>query len=249
MKNSLLLLALFLCFNCINKTPDVDEEEYKKTQLEYEALKQELSISKDAFFTENKDSLIKKVNLFKRLKDTVTVFENVNKDSLFFLKEVQLTSLNYSLGRQTKVGEKVVFLPKRAEKFADVLSFYETYKQLYSCEDNNIEACKGMKTAVLKEFLDIKYAFVFEGYIIIEPSLDAKDSFASGLFFGSVLVYDLVKNKPLYQYSFTATNSEEISYREGGILSEKPIEVIKRDFNSNISKAFREKTKKHFNFN
>lgn len=64
------------------------------------------------------------------------------------------------------------------------------------------------------------------------------------------MVYDLVNNKPLFDYHYTATSSEQISYRENknGFSVDKPIDAIKRDFKRNVVTALAKKTKKHFNF-
>ncbi len=250
MKNTLILLTIsILFFNCVNKTPNLSEEDYKKEQLEYEALKKKLSADKSVFFKKNKDSLMKKISLFKKLKDSSTVFSDVNIDSLFYLKNVQLHSDNYRAGR-LKQGDKAIFLSKNDKKIFERTSLPENYEQLYSCLENN-QSCKYMETAILKDFLAIKYAFIVDGYTIMEPSIQDKSNFKSGLFFSTVLVYDLVKNKPLYKYSFSATNSKEISYRDSNrsYLKEKPRDVIKRDFNNNILLSFRKESKKHFNFN
>ncbi len=251
MKNTFILfIASFLLFNCVNKNPSLNEEDYKKRQLEYETLKKKLSVNRSLFFEENKDSIMKKIRLFKKLKDSSTVFSDVNTDSLFYLKNAQLYATNYRTG-SLKQGDKAIFLPKNDEKVFENTSLPENYEQLYSCLEDLEQSCKYMETDILKSFLDIKYAFIIQGYKIIKPSIENKTNFKSGLFFSTILVYDLVKNKPLYKYSFTATNSEQISYRDSNrsYLREDPIDAIKRDFNTNILVAFRKESKKHFNFN
>ena len=121
MKNILTLLTVsILFFNCVNKTPSLNEEEYKKKQIEYEALKERLNGNKAVFFDENKDTIMKKIALFKKLKDTITEFPDVNIDSLFFLKNVSLNAVNNNRSRSYNErfgnridGEKAVFLSKR----------------------------------------------------------------------------------------------------------------------------------------
>jgi len=266
MKNILTLLLISISFfNCVNKNPSLNEEDYKKEQLEYEALKKKINGDKTAFFNDNKEAIMEKIRLFKKLKDTATTFSNVNTDSTFFLKDVNLNAINYTLfefglrrndkmlkstSKRNNKSEKVVFLPKREENYSKYYSFKEEYEQLYACEENANQSCEHMEVKVLKEFLDIKYAFIFEGFTIIKPSLDKKDSFSSGLFYCDVLVYDIINNKPLYKYSFSATNSKQISYRESNksYLNEKPIDVIKNDFRKNIRSALYKETKKYFNF-
>ncbi len=249
-KNINLTFCINSFFNCVNKAPSVNEEDYKKEQKEYEVLKEKLTIDKSEFFKENKEAIMKKTSLFKKLKDTATKFSEVNTDSTFFLKDVTLNAINYRIGR-SKEADKIVFLPKRQENISRYYQFKEAYEQLYSCEENANESCENMKVGVLKEFLDIKYAFVIDGYTIVEPSIDKKDSFMSGLYYGSVLVYDIINDKPLYRYAYTGTNSEQISYRDSGnsFMKQNPIDVIKNDFEKNVSSALRKETKKYFNFN
>lgn len=50
-ENILTLLSVsILFFNCVNKTPSVNEEDYKKEQKGYEVLKEKLTIDKSEFF-------------------------------------------------------------------------------------------------------------------------------------------------------------------------------------------------------
>lgn len=252
MKNTFtLLICSFIFFSCINKNPKLNEEDFKNEQLAYENIKKKVNENKVQFFNEHRDSLMKKIRLFKKLKDTATVFKNVNSDTTFFFKNVRLNAINYNLGIKSIEGKEAIFLNRTmTAPISKYKSLSESYAQLYSCLDTDDESCTYIEKPFLQQLLDIKYAFVIDGYTLIEPNIESKKSFQSGLFVGSVLVYDLIHNKPLYRYAYSAQNSEQITYREQrSYFKEKPLDVIKDDFENNIIVSFRKATKKHFNFN
>lgn len=68
---------------------------------------------------------MKKISLFKKLKDTATKFSEVNTDSTFFLKDVTLNAINYRIRRSKEVD---FFLPKRQESISRYYQFKEAYE-------------------------------------------------------------------------------------------------------------------------
>jgi len=244
----IVFLSLFILTSCVEKNPQLDEADYKKEQQEYELLKAKLEGGNKSFFIENKDEIFSKINLFKKLKDTATVFEDVNDTEDFYLNDVKLQSINYNIGN--KEGLKVVFIEKEKEGKP---SFYhkleEPYDALYFCETNDKGKCSNLDLDVIKEFLDIKYVFLINGYRLMEPKITGSKSFESGLFIADIVVFDIENNKPIYNYSVSATNNEEISVVSlGKGAYDLSDHYLTNDFNKNINQNMREETEKHFNF-
>lgn len=247
MKHVYLALLLFaLCFSCIDKKPELSAADYKKKQEDYERLKTELSKDKTAFYNENKDSLMAKIELFKKLKDTATVYTNINEDETFFLDSEPIKAINFHGSADAQI--KAVFLTKGDDSFTNH-KFNEPYSRLYVCAENEEDkSCSSLQSAVLENFLALKYAFVIDGYRLMEPDIEGEDGFSSGLFLGSILVYDLQKDSPIYEFTFTASNSDEVKYMTGGYMDQNPQHVLNRDFEANIIESIKENCKKHFNF-
>ncbi len=244
----IVFLSLFILTSCVEKNPQLDEVDYKKEQQEYELLKAKLEGGNKSFFIENKDEIFSKINLFKKLKDTATVFEDVNDTKDFYLNDVKLQSINYNIGN--KEGLKVVFIEKEKEGKP---SFYhkleEPYDALYFCETNDKDKCSNLDLDLIKEFLDIKYVFIINGYRLMEPKITGSKSFESGLFIADIVVFDIENNKPIYNYSVSATNNEEISVVSlGKGAYDLSDHYLTNDFNKNINQNMREETEKHFNF-
>lgn len=244
----IVFLSLFILTSCVEKNPQLDEVDYKKEQQEYELLKAKLEGGNKSFFIENKDEIFSKINLFKKLKDTATVFEDVNDTEDFYLNDVKLQSINYNIGN--KEGLKVVFIEKEKEGKP---SFYhkleEPYDALYFCETNDKDKCSNLDLDLIKEFLDIKYVFIINGYRLMEPKITGSKSFESGLFIADIVVFDIENNKPIYNYSVSATNNEEISVVSlGKGAYDLSDHYLTNDFNKNINQNMREETEKHFNF-
>lgn len=246
MKNVIYILAIaLLLISCVDKSPKLNEDDYKIAQQEYETLKSQLSVDKEAFYNENKVALKKKINLFRTLKDSTTVFNDVNDAEDFFLDSISLRSINFKASRNSK-GTNAVFISKSDKDFM-TFPLKEDYERLYWCETNDTDGtCESINSAILKTFLEVKYVFVVNGYRLIEPTLSDKDNFESGLFIATILVYDIDKEAPLYQYSVSATNNEKVSYMQNSFMKTNLITLLKRDFENNISKSIWEGTQKHF---
>ena len=181
----IVFLSLFILTSCVDKNPQLNEEDYKKEQQEYELRKAKLEGGNKSFFIENKEAIFNKINLFKKLKDTATVFEDVNDAEDFYLNEIKLQSINYNIGN--KEGLKVVFIEKEKDgKPAFYHKLEEPYDALYFCETNDKDKCSNLDLNVIKEFLDIKYVFVVDGYRLMEPKIIGTKSFESGLFIANI---------------------------------------------------------------
>ena len=244
----IVFLSLFILTSCVEKNPQLDEADYKKEQQEYELLKAKLEGGNKSFFIENKDAIFSKINLFKKLKDTATVFEDVNDAEDFYLNDVKLQSINYNIGN--KEGLKVVFIEKEKEGKP---SFYhkleEPYDALYFCETNDEEKCSSLDSDVIQEFLDIRYVFIIDGYRLMEPKKMGMKSFEPGLFAADIVVYDIDEDKPIYNYSISATNNDEISVvNMGGRAYDLTDHYLINDFNKNINENMRVETEKYFYF-
>lgn len=242
-----LLFALLLFSSCVDKNPELNEEDYRLAQQEYEKMKAEIDGGNEAFFTEHKNEVFNKINLFKRLKDSTNVFENVNKKEGFYLENVKLQAINFKIGNID--GEKVIFLPKnKTGKSLFNYKLSEPYEALYYCEKHE-EKCSHLKAEVLQEFIDIKYVFVLNGYRVLEPKIIDGSSFQSGLFIGDITVYDIDADKPIYNYVINASNNDEVSYASFGNDNKMLTDLyLQNDFNDNIYKSIVEATEKHFNF-
>lgn len=249
MKISLIVfISLFILTSCVEKDPQLSEADYRKEQQEYEQLKAKLEGGNKSFFLENKEAIFSKINLFKKLKDTTTLYENVNNTEDFYLDDIKLQAINYNIGN--KEGLKAVFLEKEKDGTPSFnRKLEEPYDALYFCESNDEDKCSNLDLDVIKEFLDIKYVFIINGYRLMEPKITGSKSFESGLFIADIVVYDIDNDKPIYNYSVSATNNEEISVvslgRGAYDLSDH---YIANDFNNNINENMRVETEKYFNF-
>lgn len=270
MKNiPLLLCSIVLVCSCVDKNPELDEEKYKQLQLTYENDKSSLETNKTEFFNTHKATIVHKIELFKKLKDSTNAFTGVNVDSTFYLKGVHIKTINFprsfthssaeqfkqsllgkrSVGTKNDGAEKAIFLPKQGNEFAEN-NFVESYSNLYGCDLAKIDSeCANMSVERLQEFLDLKYAFIIQGYRMVEPSLEDSKNFTAGIFFATIVAYDLTTEKPILSFSSVATNSDEVSYRKGGYLNQKPTEIIKQDFEQSIKKELGKSCLKHFDVN
>lgn len=260
MKNIQFYLAILVLFvSCVNKTPELNEEEYILFQQEYEANKKKSTEQKEQFFAEYKDEIKLKLDLIESLKDSTRTFDVEIKDEDYFLDGLTLTPINNKSIRGSYYREEpsndesaasinVVFLAVNGNDFAEY-KYEEPYNKLY---DFDFETSNTSELEVdyneLKQFVDLKYAFISQGYRVMEPTLGADDTFESGMFFGTYVFYDLVNNKPLYSIVTSASNSEEISFTENKYYKRKEIDVIKGDFEMNITTEITKSLKKHFVF-
>ena len=63
----IVFLSLFILTSCVDKNPQLNEEDYKKEQQEYELRKAKLEGGNKSFFIENKEAIFNKINLFKKI--------------------------------------------------------------------------------------------------------------------------------------------------------------------------------------
>ena len=229
MKNSLLLFTiLVLCFSCVDKNPKIEESKYLAMQQEYEAEKSEISNARADFLSENKVHMSKKLEFFKKIKDSSATSDQVLRDSTFYLADTPIKLINFPIsltqkfvisntrGLQNSEEEntksKAIFLAKDGNEFAEA-AFNESYRDLHICEDDTEgNLCSELKINELEVFKDLKYAFVIDGYRISEPALEDSKNFTPGLFFASIVVHDIEKNTAILQFNIAASNSEEVQY-------------------------------------
>jgi len=262
MKNLLFLLSSLLFFSaCIDKDPKLDEAKYMSMQQEYEANKNEIASVKTSFYNDNQETLSKRIAMFRKIKDSSNQFTGVSTDTTYFHQKDALRMTNFPMqlgrnftiprtsGSKAKIDAKTaIFIAKDGNAYAEG-AFSAFYEELFDCEPNKISAaCTDLKVAKLQDFLNLKYAFVVAGHTLTEPSLEGSSNFSPGIFVANIIAYDLSEDKPILNFSVVATNSDEVSYREGGFLSANPLDEIKGDFRVNIQKALWEGCKKHFNF-
>jgi hypothetical protein len=189
------------------------------------------------------------------LKDSTTKFEEVNSDPEFYLPARSLRAINYNKGKNLHGNsessvlntgvDKIVFLPVEGNEFAEN-SYEEAYQYLYDCDFVG-DDCSTISTDILKDFVDLKYAFIIKGYRITEPKIQPDDTFESGLFMAMITVFDITNSKAIYQFTSVASNSEEVSFREDGFLSQEPQHEIERDFDGNIGSEIWKSVQTHFN--
>jgi hypothetical protein len=252
MKNILIVvLALAFVASCDGKK-NFKDEDYKQQQTEYEKKKAELNKSNGQFYKENKQKLMDLVEILIQLKDTTKSFGKISKDTSFFKKDVVMKSLNFSIssfqnpGQAEKqpIAEAQAFFVHRLRHDATAEYFSDPLKELETCyESKNDLPCMKMKEEDLKAILNLKYAFVVDDIIKIEPKLKMSSEFDTGLYFGSITCYDITSKKAIYSFIVTAQNSEKVSSFEGGLES-----AIKIDFKQNIRAALEKDCLKHFIF-
>ena len=256
----LLVISCFM-FSCVEKDPKLDESKYITMQQEYEAQKLEITSAKTSFFEDKQEALASKLALFKKVKDSNTTFTNVSKDTTFYLKGAAIKMVNFPTfigpnyvprrarnSANTATDQKTgIFIAKQGNTFSEE-TFREYYTELYNCKDKNItNDCTDLKVTELQHFLDLDYAFIVSGHKVMEPSLEDSKNFSPGIFLATITAYDLNSDKAILDFSVVATNSEEVSYREGGFINSNPTEVVQNDFRKNIQKALWEGCQKHFN--
>ncbi|WP_449619019.1 hypothetical protein [Spongiimicrobium salis] len=262
MKNNLLLLSVFLVsLSCIDKNPKIDESKYIAMQQEYESEKSDLASVKTNFLSANKASINEKLLFFEKIKDSAYSSDQVLLDSTYYLSDTPVKLVNFPMSLKQRfvmsttrtsrntdddTRQKAIFLARQGNEFAEK-AFSEHYQEIYPCEDSlEGNLCSDLKMNDLKTFLDLKYAFVVDGYRITEPALEDSKNFTPGLFFAAVVVHDIEKNEALIRFNIAASNSEEVQYREGGYLDEDPLKKIQSDFEINIKKEIWAACQKHF---
>jgi hypothetical protein len=252
MKNILIaVLALAFVVSCEGKKTFKDED-YKQQQAEYEKKKAELNKAKGEFYKANKQKLMDLVEIIKQLKDTTKSFGKISKDTSFFKDDVVMKAINFSTpsNRITKIPDKQnvaeaqVFFIHRLKHEASSEYFSEPFKELETCYDSkNDFPCIQMKEEDLQSILNLKYAFIVDDMLRIEPKLKSSSEFDMGLYFGSITCYDITNKKVIYSFTVTAQNSESVSSFEGGLES-----AIRMDFRQNIRAALENACLKHFVF-
>ena len=259
---NLTIITFLLFTSCVDRNPELDEDDYIEFQAKYESYIKNVSTDKAEYYAAHKVELQEKIELFKTLKDSTQVFEDANEADDFYFNDVILNAVNYSsslydmannhnnrrnLNNSDKKVAKVAFLPVNNNEYA-ISKYRESYDLLYNCDFNDDEACGLIEKGILESFLNVEYAFIFQGFDLMQPTLEGSESFSSGMFFGSIVFYDLKAKKALYKFSFSATNSEEISFQETKYSRSDPQIHLDRDYQTNISKAISTAIKKHFTF-
>ncbi|MBA6315319.1 hypothetical protein [Cellulophaga baltica] len=260
------LLLSSLLFSCVDKNPEVDEKKYLTAQKEYEQKKETLSKSKGLYFKENSAAIIAKINSLHTLADSTNTFKEASTDSTLFYRSSAINfinfpnyivtdkskSVNYSSfefkakQKSTEPSKSAVFIAKENNEFAKQ-NINDVLDDLYSCINTPLDiTCTSLNEEELEQFKNISLAFVIEGYSVMDPKLDDSDNFSSGLFFASITAIDIEKNYPILKFDVTATNSDQIEYREGGFMNESPSQKINEDYRTNIKKAIIAACKKHF---
>ncbi|MBO0590749.1 hypothetical protein I2486_04950 [Cellulophaga sp. E16_2] len=260
------LLLSSLLFSCVDKNPEVDETKYLTAQKEYEEKKETLTKSKGLYFKENSAAIIAKITNLHKLADSTNTFKEASTDSTLFYrssainfinfpnyivtdksKSVNYSSFEFRPKEKSNVPSKsAVFIAKENNEFAKQ-NIKDVLEHLYSCTDTPLDiSCTSLNEEELEQFKDISLAFIIEGYSVMDPKLDAADNFSSGLFFASITAIDIEKNYPILKFNVTATNSDQIEYREGGFMNESPSQKINEDYRNNIRKAILAACKKHF---
>lgn len=245
------LFTLLSIFSCVDEDPQLDSEKYKAIQKSYEEDKKALNFEKNDFFVKNKSIVEEKINLIADLKDSLKEFKDIPSDSNFILEGEILNNLNFSSlsysrhKNNKKEAINTIFVNKNGYESTSYMK--EPYYKLYDFDFSDTTTKQfGIPEATINTFLKIKYVFILNGFTLSEPSIQDNVNFNSGLYFGSVIVYDMDNRKPLYQYTYMAESSEEINYRKG--YGQSGSSAIKNDFTNNINKALISETKKHFNF-
>lgn len=260
------LLFSSLLFSCVSKSPEVDETKYLTAQKEYEQKKETLTKSKGLYFKENSPAIIAKINNLHKLADSTNTFHEASNDSTLFYRSAAINFINFPSHIVTDKNKSVslsnfefrakqksnlpsrsaVFIAKENNKFAKQ-NIKDVLVDLYSCTNTPLDiTCTSLNEEELEQFKDISFAFIIEGYSVMDPRLDDADNFSSGLFFATITAIDVEKNYPILKFDVSATNSNKIEYREGGFMNESPSQKISEDYRKNIRKALIAACKKHF---
>lgn len=244
------ILAIYFLASCTGRVK-YNAEDFKKQQIEYEQKKAELKRTKGEFFKEHKETLMKLIEITNKLIDTTTVFKDLPSDTNFFLSGVFCKPINYlyssySAASQNRANQaNVIFLDKMDNNISES-SFTDPLKELRACyKDNTDLACINIKEDKLKTILDLKYAFLVNEILRVEPKVQAK-GFEGGLYFAQLICYDLIEDKPVLSFVASATSSESIK-----VFSESQQNVqfqLQQDFRKNIRTGIMDACKKHFVF-
>ena len=248
-KYFLAFLACALIVSCSGRK-EYRDEDYKQQQVEYEKKKADLNKSKGEFYKANKEKLMALVELIDMLKDTTKSYEDVPTDSNYYKNDVAMKSINFDIGvyqssNNKNIPEvKVVFLHRLLHESSKEI-FMDPFKGLKTCyESKNDIPCTRMKEEELQNILNLKYAFILDDIIKVNPVIKGSEEFESGLYIGRFICYDIVNKKPLLSFVVGAQNSKEISSYTGSAEFE-----LNRDFDSNIRKELEQACEKHFLFN
>jgi hypothetical protein len=244
------VLAIYFLVSCTGRVK-YNAEDFKKQQTEYEQKKARLNRTKGKFYKEHKEALLKLVKITNKLIDTATVFKDIPSDTNFFLADVLCRPINYIYSNYLTTSHEqenqvnIIFLDKMDNNIAES-SFTDPLKELRACYKNNSDlACINIKKNKLKSILGLKYAFLVNEILRVDPKAQAK-GFESGLYFAQLICYDLIEDKPVLTFVASATSSESIQ-----VFSESQQNVqlqLQQDFRKNIQKGIMDACKKHFMF-
>lgn len=251
MKTILIASLLSIILVSCSSRKEYNDEDYKQQQVNYEKKKAELNRTKGEFFKANKTKLMVLVQLVDELKDTTKSFEGVLSDSTYYKNDVVMNPLNFRLrnlqytSNEGNVAEaNAVFLHRLMTTFSNEI-FSDIFKELKTCYDSNNDLpCFKLKEDELKAILDLKYAFIVDEIIKVNPVIKSSKEFESGLYLSRIICYDIINKNPMLSFVVAAQNSDEISAING--LAEMK---INQDFNENIKKEISKACKKHFLFN
>lgn len=244
----LLLLVLIVLLAC--KQEVVTYKEFHAEELKE-------TIDEKEFIEQNKNKILNKIKIFKKLRDTLTVFGDELIDSSFYFQSKPMKAINFSKNDSyTKyfndsTKEKIVFIPKHYNDAANDL-IMESYANLYYLEKDKSYDFGRTDLNDIKDFLEVKIAFVVTANYY-SPEMMNSETFNSGFFAVSIVAYDLEKDIPLVKFYTYASNSNRIKYEyEYNIKkSDKKdiaIDAITSDFKQNIRTAIFEACNKHFKF-
>ena len=244
-------ILLILSTSCVDKNPDLDEAIFKKEQQDYEAKKKNKLASNQEYLIEHGAVIQERLKTIYKVQDSAFDFTGISTDTTFFLsgKRLAISSTGSfpkkSQNNQVESRSKILVVNRRNGTFKES-RYVDPYERLYMCMDNFEDLCDDTDLIVMEELVATHYVAVIEELMRMTPSIESKGNFNGGLFIARIKIYDVLNDKPLIQITASATNSDELSYREGGYLSENPSSVIKRDFEMNIYSSIEKALRRHF---